>query len=52
MSLLNTPPVFAIYMVKLFFERMIEVPDRVYGPSIGSSYQFQGVTLSKQFKGR
>lgn len=35
---------------KLFFERMCEVPEKVYGPKIGSSYQFQGVTLSKQFK--
>ncbi|MEK7679167.1 MAG: 2'-deoxycytidine 5'-triphosphate deaminase [Deltaproteobacteria bacterium] len=35
---------------KLFFEKMIEVPEKVYGTKIGSSYQFQGVTLSKQFK--
>lgn len=35
---------------KLFFERMAEVPDKVYGPRIGSSYQYQGITLSKQFK--
>ena len=35
---------------KLFFERMMEVPERVYGPRIGSSYQFQGITISKQFK--
>ncbi len=35
---------------KLFFEKMIEVPEKVYGPKIGSSYQFQGITLSKQFK--
>ena len=35
---------------KLFFEEMLEVPDKVYGPKIGSSYQFQGITLSKQFK--
>src|SRR3990170_5437840 len=35
---------------KLFFERMAEVPDRVYGPRIGSSYQYQSITLSKQFK--
>jgi hypothetical protein len=26
------------------------VPDRVYGASIGSSYQQQGLALSKQFK--
>lgn len=35
---------------KLFFERMAEVPDKIYGPRIGSSYQYQGITLSKQFK--
>jgi len=35
---------------KLFFERMAEVPDKIYGPKIGSSYQYQGITLSKQFK--
>jgi dCTP deaminase len=35
---------------KLTFERMMEIPEKVYGPKIGSSYQFQGITLSKQFK--
>jgi len=35
---------------KLVFEKMMELPEKVYGPKIGSSYQFQGVTLSKQFK--
>lgn len=35
---------------KLFFEKIIEAPQKVYGPRIGSSYQFQGITLSKQFK--
>jgi dCTP deaminase len=35
---------------KLFFERMHELPDRVYGPKIGSSYQYQGITLGKQFR--
>lgn len=35
---------------KLFFEDMYETPDKIYGPKIGSSYQYQGVTLSKQFK--
>jgi dCTP deaminase len=35
---------------KLFFERMHELPDKVYGPKIGSSYQYQGITLGKQFK--
>jgi dCTP deaminase len=35
---------------KLFFEKMHEVPDKVYGPKIGSAYQYQGITLGKQFK--
>jgi dCTP deaminase len=35
---------------KLFYERMLDRPEKVYGPKIGSSYQFQGVTLSKHFK--
>ncbi len=35
---------------KLFFEKMLEAPEKAYGPQIGSSYQFQGVTLSKQFR--
>lgn len=35
---------------KLFFEKMCEVPEITYGPKIGSSYQYQGITLSKQFK--
>ncbi|GMR05000.1 MAG: 2'-deoxycytidine 5'-triphosphate deaminase [Thermodesulfobacteriota bacterium] len=34
---------------KLTYEKMQEVPEKVYGPKIGSSYQFQGITLSKQF---
>jgi len=37
---------------KLFFEKMQEIPEKVYGPKIGSSYQYQGITLSKQFKNR
>ncbi len=36
---------------KLFFEKMSELPEKIYGPKIGSSYQYQGITLSKQFKG-
>ncbi|HHL39793.1 MAG TPA: 2'-deoxycytidine 5'-triphosphate deaminase [Deltaproteobacteria bacterium] len=35
---------------KLSFERMGTVPRKVYGVKIGSSYQFQGITLSKQFR--
>jgi dCTP deaminase len=37
-------------LFKVLFERMNERPDKVYGEGIGSSYQFQGLTLSKQFK--
>jgi len=35
---------------RLHYYRMAGVPDRVYGSSIGSSYQQQGLALSKQFK--
>jgi dCTP deaminase len=35
---------------KVFFERMQQRPEKVYGDGLGSSYQFQGLTLSKQFK--
>jgi hypothetical protein len=29
---------------------MAQLPERVYGRSIGSSYQQQGLALSKQFR--
>jgi dCTP deaminase len=35
---------------RLIFEQMLAVPDKLYGRDIGSSYQFQGLALSKQFK--
>jgi dCTP deaminase len=35
---------------KLGFERMLEPPDLVYGEGIGSSYQYQELTLSKHFR--
>jgi dCTP deaminase len=35
---------------RLIYERLLETPDKVYGKGIGSSYQSQGVALSKQFK--
>jgi dCTP deaminase len=35
---------------RLVFERMLAVPDKLYGQGIGSNYQFQGLALSKQFK--
>jgi dCTP deaminase len=34
---------------KLVYHAMAQVPEKVYGASIGSSYQKQGLTLSKQF---
>jgi len=35
---------------KLVYHKMAMEPDKIYGPSIGSSYQQQGLALSKQFK--
>ena len=35
---------------RLIYERLLEVPEKIYGPKIGSSYQSQGLSLSKQFK--
>lgn len=35
---------------RLFYERLTAPPDRLYGRGIGSSYQRQGLALSKQFK--
>lgn len=35
---------------KLTFERMLEVPDKLYGQGIGSNYQGQAETLGKHFK--
>lgn len=35
---------------RLVFERLTEVPERVYGQGIGSNYQAQGLKLSKHFK--
>ncbi len=37
---------------RLLYSRMMGRPDKVYGISIGSSYQKQGAMLSKQFKRR
>ncbi len=33
----------------LTFEKMLESPEKLYGPEIGSSYQGQGLILSKHF---
>jgi len=35
---------------RLVFERLLAVPEKLYGPSIGSSYQRQGLALSKHFR--
>jgi dCTP deaminase len=35
---------------RLIYERLIARPDRLYGTGIGSSYQRQGLALSKHFK--
>ena len=37
-------------MGKLIYHQMAQLPERVYGRSIGSSYQQQGLALSKQFR--
>jgi dCTP deaminase len=35
---------------KLVYERLTDVPDRLYGQGIGSNYQAQGLKLSKHFR--
>jgi dCTP deaminase len=35
---------------RLVFERLTELPERVYGQGIGSHYQAQGLKLSKHFR--
>ena len=35
---------------RLVYERLMETPDKIYGTTIGSSYQCQGLSLSKQFR--
>jgi dCTP deaminase len=37
---------------RLVYERLTEPPEKIYGPKIGSSYQSQGLSLSKQFRRR
>jgi dCTP deaminase len=37
-------------MGRLVYERLTAVPDKIYGAGIGSSYQRQGLTLSKHFR--
>lgn len=35
---------------RLIYESMLEVPDKIYGGGIGSTYQAQGLRLGKQFR--
>ena len=35
---------------KVVYDRMLARPSRLYGAALGSSYQRQGLTLSKHFK--
>ena len=35
---------------RMLYEKLIARPDRLYGGAIGSSYQRQGLALSKHFK--
>lgn len=35
---------------RLLYERLAAIPKKIYGADIGSSYQRQGLALSKQFK--
>ena len=35
---------------KVMYEKMLDIPDEIYGSTIGSSYYQQGLTLSKHFK--
>jgi dCTP deaminase len=37
-------------VARLVYERLLEVPTRLYGRDIGSSYQAQHLTLSKHFR--
>jgi dCTP deaminase len=37
-------------VASLIYERLLERPERLYGAGIGSSYQSQGLALSKHFK--
>lgn len=35
---------------RLVYERLAAIPDKLYGPAIGSAYQRQGLMLAKQFR--
>ena len=36
---------------RLVYERMLDVPRRLYGADLNSNYQSQGLKLSKHFRG-
>jgi hypothetical protein len=38
------------FVGRLHYYRMSQIPNKIYGGVIGSSYQQQGLALSKQFK--
>ena len=38
------------FVGRLKYFNMSEKPNKIYGGLIGSNYQYQGLTLSKQFK--
>ena len=35
---------------RVVYSRLLDIPEKIYGASIGSSYQRQGLALSKQFR--
>jgi dCTP deaminase len=37
-------------VARLAYMRLLKAPEKVYGVGIGSSYQMQSLTLSKQFR--
>ena len=37
-------------VARLLFEKLEKVPDKLYGNSINSNYQNQGLALSKHFR--
>ena len=38
------------FVGRLHYYKMSQIPEKIYGGGIGSSYQQQGLALSKQFK--
>jgi dCTP deaminase len=35
---------------RLIYDRLLDIPTKLYGQNIGSSYSAQGLTLSKHFR--